>query len=176
MNSIYIVEVGEVKGLDWEKLGQNLERIFGLRVKKIGPVDLPDFAFNSEKKQYDASKILQDISGITFDDLEKSLAITNKDLFVEGYNYIFGQGDNPGRLSIVSSFRLDPKNYEENFNKDLFNERLLKEAIHELGHNFGLPHCPEKSCPMHFSNNVTDTDFKKVELCEKCGNLLKMTK
>ncbi len=170
MNSIYILEVGRVDDLDWRKLENGLVKIFNFKIKKIGPVDVPDFAFNSEKNQYDAEKILLDTQNINFDDLEKILVVTEKDIFALEYNYIFGQGDCPGRQSIVSIFRLLDKD------KNLFEERVLKEAIHELGHNFGLSHCPIKTCPMYFSNNAVDTDLKEIELCEKCNNLLKMVK
>lgn len=168
MNNIYIIEVGEVNNLDWDKLILGLQKIFDLRVKKIGPIDAPDFSFNVEKNQYNVEKILLDLQKIEFEDLEKILAVTDKDLYVLEYNYIFGQGDCPGRQSIVSVFRLRDKD------RNLFEERVLKEAIHELGHNFGLSHCLNKKCPMHFSNNVLDTDLKGIELCEKCNNLLKM--
>lgn len=176
MKSIYLLEIGEVKDLDWEALGSDLSKIFSLRTKKIGPIEVPDFAFDRLRKQYDSLKIMQDISSISFDSLEKMLAVTSVDLFTDDYNYIFGQGDSPGKISIVSTFRLDPRNFKDNFNKDIYYQRILKEAIHELGHNFGVSHCPDKSCPMHFSNNVTDTDFKKTQLCQKCQNLLEMAK
>ncbi|MFA6296788.1 MAG: archaemetzincin family Zn-dependent metalloprotease [Patescibacteria group bacterium] len=168
MNSIYVLEVGTVDDLDWENLALNLQKVFDFSVKKIGPIDVPDFAFNAEKNQYDAEKILLDLQKVEFEDLEKMIAVTNKDLFALEYNYIFGQGDCPGRQSIVSVFRLKDKN------ENLFNERVLKEAIHELGHNFGLSHCLNIKCPMHFSINIADTDLKEITLCEKCGNLLKM--
>lgn len=168
MNSVYLLEAGKVDDFDWTSLENRLVKIFNFRIKKIGPVDVPDFAFNPEKKQYDAEKVLLDMQKIEFEDLEKILIITDKDLYALEYNYIFGQGDCPGRQSIVSIFRL------QDTDKDLFADRVLKEAIHELGHNFGLSHCPEKRCPMHFSNNVSDTDLKEMKLCEKCENLLKM--
>jgi archaemetzincin len=34
------------------------------------------------------------------------------------------------------------------------------EAVHELGHAFGLTHCEKSRCVMHFSNSLQDTDFK----------------
>jgi archaemetzincin len=50
----------------------------------------------------------------------------------------------------------------------IFRERAVKEAVHELGHTFGLGHCPDSSCVMHFSNCLDDTDRKGKEYCPEC--------
>ena len=176
MNYIYILEIGDVNDLDFDKLTEDLDGIFDLKVKKVGPIEKPDFAFDKIRKQYDAKKVLNDVCQISFLNSEKMLGILDRDLFAEGYNFIFGQAESPGRCCSVSTFRLDPRNVNKKFNSDLFYERVLKEAIHELGHNFGLSHCPGKSCPMYFSNNLTDTDFKGMRLCVKCEKLLEMSK
>jgi len=36
-------------------------------------------------------------------------------------------------------------------------QRVIKEAVHELGHAFGLTHCENSKCVMHFSNSLQDT-------------------
>jgi len=176
MNYIYILEIGEIKDLDFMRLGKDLEDIFGFGIKKVGPTEVPDFCFDEYRNQYEAVKILDDITKLGFTKLEKILGITSKDLFIENYTYIFGLAESSGRASVISSFRLDPRNMGEIFNSDLFYERMLKEAIHELGHNFGMSHCPDKSCPMYFSNNLIDTDFKQKSFCERCNKLLMMNK
>lgn len=56
--------------------------------------------------------------------------------------------------------------------KELFKERLIKEALHELGHAFGLPHCDNKRCVMVFSNSIKDVDFKGAKFCEGCATVL----
>ena len=38
-------------------------------------------------------------------------------------------------------------------------------AVHELGYIYGLGHCLDASCVMHFSNRLPDTDFKGKEFC-----------
>ncbi|MFL6406200.1 MAG: archemetzincin, partial [Nitrososphaeraceae archaeon] len=49
----------------------------------------------------------------------------------------------------------------------------VKEAVHELGHAFGLTHCESIKCVMHFSNSLSDTDIKTNHLCNVCrGHLV----
>ncbi len=57
-------------------------------------------------------------------------------------------------------------------NPQLFKERALKEAIHELGHLLGLGHCPNPACVMFFSNSLGDTDRKGPGLCPECRRRL----
>jgi archaemetzincin len=39
--------------------------------------------------------------------------------------------------------------------------------MHEIGHTWGLPHCPDPYCVMHFSSSLNDTDIKEVQYCEQ---------
>jgi len=54
----------------------------------------------------------------------------------------------------------------------LLHERLLKEALHELGHTFGLRHCVDYTCVMSSSNGVERIDLKRAEFCPNCAHLM----
>jgi archaemetzincin len=40
--------------------------------------------------------------------------------------------------------------------------------VHELGHTYGLRHCRDPRCVMHFSNSLHDTDVKGAGFCPRC--------
>jgi archaemetzincin len=64
---------------------------------------------------------------------------------------------------VVSVARLrDP-------NPDRFLNRVVKEAVHELGHTWGLGHCDSPTCVMHHSESVEDADAKNEGFCRTCG-------
>ena len=55
---------------------------------------------------------------------------------------------------------------------DVFQCRVLKEAVHELGHTFSLRHCKEQTCIMHYCRRIKDVDRKSDQLCRYCRILL----
>jgi len=89
-------------------------------------------------------------------------AFMSEDLFVPGMNFVFGLASAKGRCAVVSLCRLVADD------SSLFRSRVLKETVHELGHLFGLGHCEEPLCVMHFSNSLHDTDVKSTEFCQGC--------
>jgi archaemetzincin len=46
---------------------------------------------------------------------------------------------------------------------------LVKEAVHELGHTFGLRHCDDWRCVMTSSHGVERLDVKGAGFCVLCG-------
>ncbi len=102
----------------------------------------------------------------------KVLAVTGLDLFIPVLTFVFGEARLNGQCAIVSSYRLDNRFYGLAQNPALLRERLLKEAVHELGHTFGLFHCHNPECVMRSSTYVEEIDYKSSRLCERCLDLL----
>lgn len=70
------------------------------------------------------------------------MGITKVDLYEKGMNFVFGVASEKLRSAVVSIHRLRPEFYGRPSNDELLIERTVKEVMHELGHVFGLSHCP----------------------------------
>ncbi len=84
-------------------------------------------------------------------------------------NFVFVQASLTGGVAAIYLPRLRQEFYGLGADTSIiFIERVLKEATHEVGHAFGLDHCPKESCVMHFSNSLVDTDHKAKDFCNIC--------
>ena len=122
------------------------------------PVQLPSAAYDAARGQFRADSLLSLLSGYR----RHVLGITHRDLFAGELNFVFGIASAAGAC-LVSTARL-----VGGADDALFLARLLKEAVHELGHTLGLPHCADPDCVMHFSNSLADTDRKGDAYCGAC--------
>ena len=52
--------------------------------------------------------------------------------------------------------------------QELFRQRVIKEAVHELGHTLNLTHCDDYRCAMASSHAVEWIDLKESTLCAAC--------
>jgi len=123
-------------------------------------------AYNPERKQYLSSKLLASLEKAKRE--ERVVGIVDVDLYVPRLNFVFGEADIDSGTAIVSLCRLRQEYYGLAPDEALFLERATKEIVHELGHTFGLGHCPNTRCVMHFSNSLPDTDLKEAHFCHKC--------
>jgi archaemetzincin len=73
-----------------------------------------------------------------------------------------------GRCALVSTHRLRQEFYGLPGDPELLRERLLKEAVHELGHTLELTHCDDYDCVMASSHSVEWIDLKTPNLCNIC--------
>ena len=130
---------------------------------------VPQDAYNVSRHQYHSSSILARIQDYTEkSQADRVLGVTEVDLYVPRLNFVFGEAQCPGRIALISLFRLKPEFYGRSPNRDLFVERSVKEAVHEVGHTLGLVHCSNPACIMFFSNSIMDTDRKRAEFCSDC--------
>ena len=149
--------------------------IEGIFKKKIDIVSLehdPDYAYNKRRKQYYSSKILQKLRKLKLSDYESVLAVIDVDLYVPELTFVFGEADLKNRVSIISLKRLRQEFYNLMADHSLFNQRIITEAVHELGHTYGLRHCQYDNCVMFFSRTLSDTDKKGSGFCDICAKKL----
>ena len=100
------------------------------------------------------------------------VGIVGVDLFIPVLTFVFGQAQFDGPGAVVSTFRLRAEFYGLEADEGLLVERTIKECVHELGHAFGLAHCPAYDCVMHASTNVGEVDLKRAGFCGGCVRIL----
>jgi archaemetzincin len=129
---------------------------------------LPTAAYDPNRGQFRGQDILKALSRLALPDAYRVLGMIDADCYAPGLNFIFGQAQRRGRNAFIALPRLRPSFYGKPKDRALFRERAVKEAGHELGHTYGLDHCSNPKCVMHFSNRLRDTDLKSTAFCESC--------
>ena len=141
-------------------------------------LDSSKASFNEQRNQLNSDKLLRWLATTmmnnteSYDPAKIILNICNFDAYSSGLNFVFGQASLTRGVAAIYLPRLRQVFYGLAADRSLFVERVLKEATHEVGHAFGLDHCPKGSCVMHFSNSLVDTDRKAKDFCNTCRNKL----
>jgi nucleoside-triphosphatase THEP1/predicted Zn-dependent protease len=144
-----------------------LEEAFGRRAVDAHALPLDSRAYRPERGQWLASVILDEVARAR-GGCERILGITDVDLFVPDLNFVFGVADEGRGAALVSLARLAaPGDAERTL------RRTATEAIHELGHAYGLDHCPDARCVMWFSNTLAETDRKGAGFCARHANAMR---
>ena len=158
---------------------QEVGAFFHKPVIVLPTMQMPRSALNISKgERYSADSLLRIIADEANKHQPVILALTQKDIFTTvrekngtikqpANKYavwgIFGLGDCPGRASVASDFRLHTND------TILYLHRLRTIALHELGHNFGLPHCPNPHCIMNDANEkIATIDNSTNDYCAAC--------
>ncbi len=143
----------------------NVLEVFGLAAEVEAAVESPIEALDPVRGQYRAAAFLP-LLAARFPGARRVVGIVPVDLFEPGLNFVFGLAEKPGRAAVVSVARLVHPDGRR------FLARVMKETNHELGHTFGLDHCPDPACVMRFSNSLREVDEKGRFFCARCREKL----
>ena len=165
---ISLKPVGSIEGYVIEELKEKLKQVFGCPAEVAPGITDLDQTYDPERKQYLSSALLASLSILGAERGDKIMGIADIDLYAPGLSFVFGEADTTSDTAIISLYRLRQEYYGLPPDKTLLMERALKETVHELGHVFGLIHCDNSQCVMHFSNSLADTDWKQAKFCSQC--------
>lgn len=174
---VAVQPLGEVDGALLAEVRSGILTLYDVEVKVLPAVGLPAEAYYKPRARYRAEKLLGFLlrvsQGLPAPGAEKIVGLTQKDISTTKEPYedwgIFGLGTLGGRTCVVSTYRLRKGNAA----RDLFLKRLVKVVNHEVGHTFGLEHCPTSGCLMEdAAGTIRTVDAESGDLCPACRALL----
>lgn len=166
-----LLPIGDVDPQRVVIIAEELRSFYGMSIRILPKRGHFKQAKLENTYRYSASMVLSLLKPLKPADCDKILGITDVDIFtrkeVKGVVYphwgIFGLGTMPGTECVVSDFRL------RKFGKKA-NEFMVLVALHEVGHNLGLPHCDKHPhCLMNDAKGTAKTLFQEKKwLCGYC--------
>ena len=166
-DNLGLIQIGPTTDYSLNTLkGQVSEKFPRYKVETLEPIVEPAEAYDSFRDQYHSTRILVILEELVkTTHVELLLGVAPHDLYVPNMNFVFGEARCPGRAAVISTFRLKS---QARSNPELFGSRVVKEAVHEIGHMQGLRHCTDPLCVMYFSERLSDTDRKHEDFCAEC--------
>ena len=173
---IYILPINLTEKNLLDSLSDALKDVFKLPVFVLNQFFSLEGGRDPVRNQYNSTWILSQILKIAPEESCKVLGVTSVDLYIPVLTYVFGEAQLVGKAAVVSTYRLRDELYGLPKNPQRLKERLAKEAIHELGHTFGITHCREPECIMYSTTYAEEIDFKSKNFCKACSSKLEQGK
>ena len=173
MSYIYVVPIDLEDHACLETMESFVSETFGRHVRREKLRINVNDTFDPHRNQFNSSLILRQLITAPPTDAERILGVLDVDLFIPILTFVFGEAQLKGIGAVVSVHRLQNRFYGLPEDRETTSDRLVKEAVHELGHTFGLIHCTEPGCVMNSSTYVENIDQKSAEFCPLCQKTVK---
>ncbi|TNF24516.1 MAG: peptidase M54 [Deltaproteobacteria bacterium] len=145
-----------------------LERAFGVRVE-IAPLAVElKAAYSLQRNQLNSTTILKMLLSERPDGVDRVLGLVDQDLFIPILTYVFGEAQLRGVVAVASTFRLREPWEAGGTTRAVLEARLIKTALHELAHTYGLRHCMRPRCVMTVASSLEMLDEKAPSFCLQC--------
>lgn len=174
---VAIQPLGRVKPEDIARVQTGIRALYAVDVEVLAEKPLPKTAYYPPRERYRAEKLLDSLEQETDKRFTKVIGLTTRDIStskgdVEDWG-IFGLGGLGGRACVVSTFRLRAGKATD----PVFQARLVKVVNHELGHTFGLEHCPAAGCFMQDAGGkIATVDGESGKPCPACAARMPLAK
>src|SRR6516165_5973104 len=134
MKVIHLLPIGELDGSVLDPLSVALAAEFTAQCEVVDSVLDPRPAFHAGRQQYFSTDILARMQDRLAPGSWRLLGVTPLDLYIPILTFVFGEAQLNGACALVSTHRLGQEFYGLPADPILDRQRLLKEAVHELGH------------------------------------------
>jgi len=173
MKPVRLLPIGDVQDGLLPFLQSALQQYLEVPCEIVPAVLDPSATFHAERRQYHSSQILATMQEFANGDSGRVVGIADIDLYIPILTFVFGEAQIGGQCALVSAARLRQEFYGLRPDQGLLEQRLLKEAIHEIGHTCDLTHCDDYLCAMAASHAVEWIDIKDAALCRDCQEKLR---
>jgi archaemetzincin len=167
---IRVATLDELDPADLAFLTRNLYRAFGLGTELAGSKPLPP-GFEGTDGPLDAAALLRQVAAVRSYADYKVLYVTTAKLGIPagplGEPPCWGFAEYGKERALVSTARLPARGTSE-ASVEAFRRRLVREAIHAVGHLWDLHHCVDSRCAMHPSWSPSLPASPEMELCAFC--------
>lgn len=143
---------------------------FDVEVVVLPGRELPAAAYYRPRDRYRAERLLDELERDAAGRYAKVVGLTSRDISTSTERHedwgVFGLGALDGVPCVVSTYRLG----RGEVSGRVVEERLVKAVNHELGHTFGIDHCPTSGCLMSdAAGTIRTVDAGDGRFCTACA-------